>query len=61
MKSHKRSYIRPVDIHAALARAHADRAEYIGRALAKLPGLAKRLLSHLRPNLQRLPHSGIWA
>lgn len=61
MKSRNGSYIRPVDIHAAMARAHADRAEYIRQALIKLPGLVKRAVSHLRPNRHRLPHNGAWA
>jgi hypothetical protein len=60
MNAHERTYIRPVDVHAALARAHADRAAYIGLALSTLPALAKRLVSKLRPN-RRLPHKGAWA
>ena len=61
MKSQSCIYPRPVDLHAALARAHADRAEYIGLALAKLPALVKRLTGKRRTNRQRLPHKGAWA
>lgn len=61
MKTQDRLHIRPVDVHAALARAHADRAEYIGLALAKLPALVKRLTGKRRANRQRLPHKGAWA
>ena len=59
MKSHNRSYNRPVDVHAALARVHADRAAYIRLAFAGLPALAKRLAARLRPH--RLPRKGAWA
>jgi hypothetical protein len=61
MKTNNRDYLRPVDVHSALARAHAERAEYIGQLAAKVPGLVKRLAAHLRPNHQRLPHDGAWA
>jgi hypothetical protein len=61
MNTQDRLYIRPVDAHAALARAHADRAEYIGFAIAKLPVLLKRLTARLRPNRNRLPQAGAWA
>jgi hypothetical protein len=59
MNTHDRTKTRPVDLHAALARAHADRAEYIGLALGKLPALIKRAARKLRPN--RLPRKGAWA
>ena len=49
MNTKNRTYIRPVDVHAALARAHADRGEYIRIALAGVPALAKRLAAKLRP------------
>ena len=49
----------PVDVHAALARAHADRAEYINQALAELPILFKFLASAFRRH--RAPHKGAWA
>ncbi len=58
MKSMSNSYLQPVDVHAALARAHADRAEYIRLALIGLPALAKRVAGKLRPHL---PHKGAWA
>jgi hypothetical protein len=54
-----KDYIHPTDAHAALARAHADRAEYIRLAFAGLPALAKRLAARLRPH--RLPRKGAWA
>ena len=57
MNTKNRSYITPIDVHAALARAHADRAEYFRSALAGLPALAKRLAA----KLPRLPHKGAWA
>ncbi len=58
MKTHNRPHTRPVDVHAALARAHADRAAYIGLALTSLSALAKRLAGRLRP---RHSHKGAWA
>jgi hypothetical protein len=61
MNANNRLYIRPVDVHAALARAHADRGEYISSAIAKVPSLLKRLGGKLRPSRQRLPQSGAWA
>jgi hypothetical protein len=61
MNRHDRLQIRPVDLHAAVARAHADRAEYIGFALTKVPALVKRLTARLRPSRQRLPQAGAWA
>jgi hypothetical protein len=45
-----------VDTHSALARAHADRAEYIRLAMASVPVLFKRLAARLHAN--RLPHGG---
>jgi hypothetical protein len=53
--------IRPVDVHAALARAHAGRAEYYRVALAGLPALLKRLGVGLRPNRRQQRHTSIWA
>jgi hypothetical protein len=61
MNSQDHASIRPIDIHAALARAHADRAEYIRIALTGVPALLKRLTGRLRPNRQRLPQAGAWA
>ncbi len=57
MNTHDRLSIRPVDVHAALARAHADRAEYVSRALGGVPVLLKRLAARLR----RQPQAGAWA
>ena len=59
MNTHDRSFIRPVDIHAALARAHADRGEYIRSALTGVPALLKRLAAKF--HRQHLPHRGAWA
>jgi hypothetical protein len=61
MKNHRRNYIEPVDVHAALARAHADRGEYIAKAVTALPALVRRVAAKLRPNRDRLPHNGAWA
>jgi len=60
MKNHSQIRIPRVDVHSALAHAHADRAEYIRLALAEVPALLKRLAAHLRPSRQRLPHTGTW-
>ena len=61
MNTANRNYLEPVDVHAALARAHADRAEYIRLALTGLPVLVKRLAAKLRPSRTRLPRTGAWA
>ena len=61
MNTHDRSYIQPVDVHAALARAQADRAEYVRMAITGVPVLLKRLVARLRPNRQRLPQAGACA
>jgi hypothetical protein len=61
MKTRHPTYLRPVDVHAALARAHADRAEYIRLAIVGVPVLFKHLAAKLRPNRQRLPQAGAWA
>jgi hypothetical protein len=61
MKTRNRLRVPTVDVHAALARAHADRAEHIRIALAQVPGLLKRLSAKLRPSRHRLPHTGAWA
>ncbi len=61
MNAKNRNYIRPVDVHAALARAHADRGEYIRIALAGLAAQVKRVAGKLRANRQRLPRTGAWA
>jgi hypothetical protein len=50
-----------IDVHAALAHAHADRAAYVRLAFAGVPALLKRLVARLRPNRQRAPQSGAWA
>jgi hypothetical protein len=54
MNTLDRSYIQPVDAHSALARAHADRAEYVRMAIAGVPVLLQRLVARLRPNRERL-------
>jgi hypothetical protein len=59
MKTHKPAYLKPVDVHAALARAQADRAEYVRTAFAQIPALVKRLAARLRGH--RLPRNGAWA
>ncbi len=58
MKNRNPSYIDPVDVHAALERAQADRAEYIRTTLVQLPARVKRAAARLR---QRLAHTGAWA
>jgi hypothetical protein len=54
MKTHSRSQIHTIDVHAALARAHADRAEYVHTVMAAVPALAKRLAAQLRAGHRRL-------
>jgi hypothetical protein len=61
MKTLDEIHIAPVDSHAAIARAHADRAEYIRLALVKASALIKRLAAKASPNRQRLPQTGLWA
>jgi hypothetical protein len=61
MKTLDELHIPPIDIHAAIARAHADRAEYIGLAATKVSALIKRVAAKVRPNRQRLPQTGVWA
>ena len=60
MKTHTRLNNRQVDVHAALARAHADRAEYIRTAIAAVPALLKRLTAKGRPH-RKHPRAGAWA
>ena len=57
----KHLHVDRIDVHAALAHAHADRAAYMRLAFAEVPALLKRLAARLRPNRQRLPRSGAWA
>ena len=54
MKTDNRSQIQTVDVHAALARAQADRAEYVRTAVAAVPALVKRLAAQFRPNHRHL-------
>jgi hypothetical protein len=61
MKSRNRLRVPTVDVHAAIARAHSDRAEHLRFALHQVPGLLKRLSTKLRPNRHRLPQTGAWA
>jgi hypothetical protein len=61
MKTRNRSNYQPVDIHAALASAHADRAEYIRIAFAEVPALVKRVTAKLRTARRRQPKAGAWA
>ena len=58
MNKSKHLHVDRIDVHAALAHAHADRAEYMRIAFAEVPVLLKRLVVRLRPNRQRLPQSG---
>ncbi len=60
MKTHQRLHSRQVDVHAALARAHADRAEYIRTAITAVPALLKRLTAKDRPD-RKHPRAGAWA
>jgi len=53
MNTRNPAFIGAVDVHAALARAHADRAEYISIALAGVPALFKRLAAAVRPHRHR--------
>ena len=59
MKTHSRSQIHTIDVHAALARAHADRAEYVRTAITAVPALAKRLAAQFRPSHWRLHVKGL--
>jgi hypothetical protein len=54
MKTCYHSQIHTVDVHAALARAQADRAEYVRTALAAVPAVVKRLATQFCPNHRRL-------
>ncbi len=60
MNTKHRIRVAPIDAHAAIARAHANRAKHLGHALAQVPGLFKRLTAHLRPARHRMPHGGAW-
>jgi hypothetical protein len=55
MNTRNRSHT--IDVHAALARAHAERAEVMRAALNQLPALFKRLAARLQskrePQLRR--------
>ncbi|HEX3709220.1 MAG TPA: hypothetical protein VHV56_04980 [Pseudolabrys sp.] len=65
MTTRNHRYIAPVDMHAAIARAHADRAEYIRIALEQGPALLKHFAAKLRSGARasraRLPHISAWA
>jgi hypothetical protein len=61
MKTHERLHVHHIDVHAALARAHADRAEYVRTAMVAVPALVKRLSTRFRPNRPRLPRTGACA
>lgn len=61
MNNNKYPYLQPINVHDALARAHADRAEYVRIAFTEVPVLLKRLVARLRPNRQRMPRTGAWA
>jgi hypothetical protein len=58
MNTQDRFYIRPVDLHAALARANADRADYVRTAIVAVPALVKRLAARFRAHRQHLPQAG---
>jgi hypothetical protein len=61
MNTKNRLHIARIDTHAAIAHAHAVRAEHLRFALAQVPGLLKRLAGKLRPDRHRLPQTGAWA
>jgi hypothetical protein len=61
MKTLHQIDVGPIDIHVAIARAHADRAEHIGFAVAKVTALIKRAAAKVRPNRRRMPNKGVWA
>ena len=58
MNTRNQAFVGEVDVHDALARAHADRAAYISRAFAGVPALVKRLVAAIRPHRSR---KGAWA
>ncbi len=58
MNTRNQALIGDVDVHDALARAHADRAQYISRAFVGVSVLAKRLVAAIRPHRSR---KGAWA
>ncbi len=59
MKPRNPTFTGSVDVHAALARAHADRAEYVQIAVNGVAAAFKRLAAKLRHGRQ--PHKGAWA
>jgi hypothetical protein len=61
MNTRHRIRVAPIDSHAAIARAHANRAKHLGFALAQASVLFKRLAAQLRPGRPHLPHTGTWA
>jgi hypothetical protein len=61
MKTLNEFHIEPVDIHAAIARAHIDRGEYIRLALLKLPALVKGVAAKRRPSRSRGLRTGACA
>jgi len=52
-------YMNAIDVHEALAYAHAERGHYIGTALAGVPTLLKRLAGAFHRH--RTPRKGAWA
>lgn len=54
MKTNNHSQIHTIDVHAALARAQADRAEYVRTAVAAVPAVVKRLATQFRPDHRRM-------
>jgi hypothetical protein len=61
MNARTPTYMQPIDVHEALAHAHAERGAYISNALAEVPALLKRLVAAFRPHRHRLPHKGVCA
>lgn len=58
MKTRK---INQIDVHTAIARARASRAEYFRTALTQLAGLLKRHAQKSRPSRMRAVRFGAWA
>lgn len=62
MNARTPDYMKPIDVHEALAHAHAERGEFLASAFSGLVTLVKRAVGAIRPHRQHhLPHKGACA
>jgi hypothetical protein len=61
MNARTPTYMQPIDVHEALAHAHAERGEFLAAVFIGVATLVKRAVAAIRPHREHLPHKGACA